>query len=157
MSRSTTAQLICVLIILTAGISLLPAQEYRARVQGFVSDPSSAAVIAAEVTLKNEGTGISTVRKTGDNGMYLFDLVLPGTYSIAVEVQGFNRFLQKDIVVQTRADVTVNARLVLGSVTNVVEVSSSSTSVEFNSGSMSQVVSGKMLDQMPVIGRSPFT
>ena len=156
MSRSAITTLIGVLMILTAGVNLLCAQEYRARVQGFVGDPSGAVIAAAEVSLKNEGTGISNVQATRENGMYLFDGVLPGTYSITVSAAGFEKFIQRGIVVQTRADVTVDAKMVVGMVTDSVVVSAENNSVEFNTSSMSQVVSGKMLDQMPVIARSPF-
>lgn len=134
----------------------LGAQEYRGRVQGFVTDPSNAAVTGADVTLTNQGTGIAVTRQTTENGMYLFDLVQPGTYTIAVRAAGFNAFEQKGIIVQTRGDVTVNASLQVGSMTETIEVTADATTVEFNNSSMSQTVIGKMLDQMPVIARNPF-
>ena len=50
-------------LILTA-IFAVQAQDYRARVQGVVSDPTQAAVSAAKVTLKNVNTGIENVKTT---------------------------------------------------------------------------------------------
>ncbi|NUN03766.1 MAG: carboxypeptidase regulatory-like domain-containing protein, partial [Bryobacteraceae bacterium] len=105
----------------------LGAQEYRGRVQGFVTDPSKAAVIGADVTLTNQGTGIAVTRQTTENGMYLFDLVQPGTYSIAVQAAGFTAFEQKGIIVQTRGDVTVNASLQVGAMTETIEVVANAT------------------------------
>ncbi|HWQ55452.1 MAG TPA: TonB-dependent receptor [Bryobacteraceae bacterium] len=153
----SAAELVCCLVLaLAASTGPLAAQEYRAKVQGYVTDPSKAGVAAAEVILKNQGTGIATTRKTNERGLYIFDLVQPGSYTITAEAPGFNKFLLADILVQTRADLTVNAPLTLGSVASSVEVTAASTTVEFNSGSMSGTINGKLLDQMPVISRSPF-
>lgn len=57
----------------------LAAQDYRARVQGIVTDSSDAAVPGAIVTLRNNGTGVSATRPSGPTGSYLFDNVEPGT------------------------------------------------------------------------------
>src|SRR6476659_8180061 len=102
------------LLILFSAIGA--AQSYRGRVQGIVTDQSQAVIAGATVTLLNVGTGVSVVRQSGENGQYLFDLVDPGTYSVSVELSGFSKFVQKNILVQTRGDVTVNALLKTGSV-----------------------------------------
>ena len=80
------------------------AQDYRARVEGIVTDQSKAVVAGATVTLRNVNTGIQTVHKTSDTGLYLFDLLDPGAYSITVEAPGFGMFKQENIAVQTRGD-----------------------------------------------------
>lgn len=141
---------------LVAGVSWLAAQEYRARVQGFVTDPTQAAVVGAKVKLRNEKTGVETTRTSGETGLYIFDLVEPGVYEITVEAAGFARYTQSGIVVPTRGDVTVNVSLRVGEVTETVEVSAAVASVEFNTGSMTQAVTGKMLQEVPILTRSPF-
>src|SRR6185369_6425433 len=92
------------------------AQNYRGRVQGVVTDQSQAVVGGATVTLLNVATGVSVVRQSSESGLYLFDSVDPGTYTVMVELSGFSKFIQENIVVQTRGDVTVNALLKAGSV-----------------------------------------
>ena len=64
------------------------AQTFRARIQGIVTDESHAVITNAEVTLLNVNTGIKAVRKTSDTGLYLFDNVEPGTYTVGVENAG---------------------------------------------------------------------
>jgi hypothetical protein len=74
--RSAVASLILALVLAFAwSASPLLAQEYRARVQGFVTDPSKAGVVAADVVLKNEGTGVSTTRRAAtwcDNKLFQY-------------------------------------------------------------------------------------
>lgn len=54
------------------------AQDYRARIQGVVTDPSNAVVVGATVTLVNEETAVKGTQKTNESGHYLFDLMFGG-------------------------------------------------------------------------------
>jgi hypothetical protein len=115
-------------------------QEYRARVQGVVSDATDAVIAGAAVRLHNTSTSVDVARQTDSYGHYLFDLVEPGTYTLSVEMPGFNRFLQENIRVQNRGDVTVNAKLQLGAVADTVTVTESPVTVQFNTSSMDLTV-----------------
>lgn len=143
------------LLLLLAGISA--AQEYRGTVQGVVTDPSQAAVVGAKVTLRNVNTGVETVRQTDTTGHYLFDFVQPGAYSVAVEATGFQKFVQENVTVLTRGDVTVNAALGVGSVAETVNVTEEVAAVQFNTATMTTTVQGSMLKDLPVLARNPFT
>ena len=76
-SRRTSHFLLAAL--LAGGLS---AQEYRGRVQGTVTDATRATIAGANVTLANVNTGVSSVRQSDERGHYLFDLVLPGSYTV---------------------------------------------------------------------------
>src|ERR1051326_4254913 len=143
-----------VLACLLAGIAA--AQEYRGTVQGFVTDSSSAAV-AAKVTLRNVNTGVESVKTADASGRYLFDFVIPGAYTVTVESPGFDRFVQENVRVLTRGDVTVNVQLTVGTVNTTVNVSEVVSSVEFNTSTMTTTVQGAMLSNLPVLARNPFT
>src|ERR1041384_6814129 len=97
-----------------------PAQEYRGRVQGTVTDARQATAPGATVTLRNVNTGIESTRQTDAAGHYLFDFVQPGTYSVSVQASGFQKFVQENIAVLTGGAVTVNAALTVGSITETV-------------------------------------
>lgn len=135
----------------------LPAQDYRARLQGIVTDSSNAAVVGATVTLRNNGTGIAATRTTGDTGAYLFDNVEPGTYTVSAEYSGFARQVQENVLVQTRADVTVNFNMQPGTLVETVTVSASAVTLQFNSTTRELTVDRKMLMDLPVKARNPFT
>ena len=143
------------LTVLLAAVAA--AQDYRAKVQGIITDPSQAAVAGAKVTLKNVNTGVESVRQTDATGLYVFDFVIPGTYSVSVEASGFQKFVQDNVTVLTRGDVTVNAQLVVGSVAETVTVSEQVAAVQFNSATMTTMVTGQLLKDIPVLARNPFT
>jgi len=134
----------------------LSAQEYRGRVQGSVTDQSRAAVAGAMVTLSNVGTGVSSTRQTNDQGRYLFDLVLPGKYQVAVQMQGFNKFVQENVVLQSRSDVTVDAELRTGDVRETVTVEAQQSTVQFNTSKLETTVDSALVSNLPQISRNPL-
>jgi hypothetical protein len=152
---------IVILLALTMGLILLltpigQAQTFRGRIQGIVTDESKAVVINATVTALNVNTGIKVVRQTSDTGLFLFDNVEPGTYSISVENVGFNKFLQENVLVQAGGDVTVNAVLKPGSVQTTVTVNEAPPAVEFNSSNRESTLDQKMAEETPRLDRNSF-
>ncbi len=133
------------------------AQDYRARVQGNITDPTQASVAGARVVLKNVETGVENTRSSDGTGHYIFDYVAPGTYAVSVEMSGFAKFTQENVTVLTRGDVTVNAQLALTGVTEAVTVAESAVVLETNTTTMAQTVTGKMLSDLPVLARNPFS
>ena len=132
------------------------AQGYRARVEGIVTDESSAVVPKATVTLLNVNTGIKVVRQTSDSGLYVFDLLDPGTYSVTIEAPGLSRFVQENVAVQTRGDVTVNAVLKPASVQNSITINDTPAAVEFNSANKDFTIDTKLVEEIPRFDRNPF-
>src|SRR6202158_4495219 len=146
--------MISALVLFTA--TSVVAQDYRARVEGIVTDTSKAAIASATVALLNVNTGIRAVRQTSEGGFYLFDLVDPGSYSITVEAAGFGKFIQEKILVQTRGDVTVNATLTPGALQQSITVTEAPTTVEFNSSNRDFTIDSKLATEIPRFDRNPF-
>jgi hypothetical protein len=145
---------ICSLFLLSIVSGL--AQDYRGRVEGIVTDQTKSVIAGATVTLSNVNTGIKVTHQTSDTGLYLFDLVDPGSYSITVEQPGFGKFVQENIVVQTRGDVTVNAMLSPGAVQQNIIVEAAPVDVQFNSTNKDLTIDSKMATEIPRFDRNPF-
>lgn len=132
------------------------AQDYRAKVQGVVTDASGAALAGANVTLKNIGTGVEVTRQTNSEGRYIFDFVESGVYAVLVETTGFKKYEQRNITVQNRADITVDAHLEIGGVSEVITVTDSPVAVQFNSTSDVTTIGNELISQLPIRGRNPY-
>ena len=72
-------------------------------------------------------------------------------------MQGFSRFLQENILVQNRGDITVNATLQIGAVAETIKVIDSPVPIQFNTSSMDLTVDNTMVKNLPVMARNPFT
>jgi hypothetical protein len=137
--------------------AVLTAQDYRARVQGAVLDSSQAAISGAKVTLRNVNTGVETARDTSPTGYFIFDGVEPGTYTVTAEMAGFSKATREGVLVQTRADVTVDFHLKPGAVVESITVTASSVQLQFNSSTRELTIDRKQLTDLPVKARNPFT
>lgn len=136
--------------------SLAFGQDTRARVQGVITDSTQAVIAGASVALRNNNTGVQATQQTNQSGVYLFDFVLPGNYTLTVEMQGFKQFQQRNILVQARGDVTVNATLEIGATRETVTVEATPVAVQFNTTTMALTLDTKMANSLPVINRNPF-
>lgn len=154
LKRSALSFAIGALLALFTGTS--QAQEYRGRVQGTISDASQAVIAGASVTLLNVNTGTAATRSSTETGHYLFDLVEPGVYRITVEAAGFSKFVQENISLQTRADLTVDATLKTGSIQETVTVEGGAVAVQFNTSKLETTVDSVLTSRMPQYNRSPF-
>ena len=132
-------------------------QDYRGRVQGVVTDSTGASIPRATITLINSSTKNATQRTSDESGRYLFDYVEPGTYSLTGENSGFGKFIQENIQVLVRSDLTINVSLKVGDVNQTVTVSDNAVELQFNTTTLSQTIDGKMLKELPVLARNPFT
>ncbi|MCZ2079460.1 MAG: TonB-dependent receptor [Bryobacteraceae bacterium] len=141
--------------LLVSGVAF--SQDYRAKVQGVVTDPTTAAVPDAKVTLQNDNTGVASTRTTNTSGQYLFDYVEPGTYTVSVEAAGFARTIQRNVTVQVRGDVTVNLALTVGAVAESITVEAAPVAVQFNTTSRELTIDRKLISELPIIARNPFT
>src|SRR5947209_727348 len=109
------------------------AQSYRGQVRGLVLDQTGAALPGANVALANVKTGVSSNKQTDSSGLYVFDYVEPGAYTVTVESTGFGKYVQENVAVQSGGDVTVNATLSPGTLQQSVTVEAAPAAVEFNS------------------------
>jgi Carboxypeptidase regulatory-like domain len=146
---------LCLALLLCFAVPAL-AQDYRAKLQGVVADASGSSLPGAKVTLRNVNTGVEVTRQTNGEGVFIFDFVESGTYTVLVEAQGFKKFEQRNILVQNRGDLTVNAKLEVGGVSEVVTIQDTPVAVQFNSSSDTTTIGNEIISQIPLRGRNAY-
>ena len=104
--------------------SILPAsaQVQWGSVHGAVIDPSGAAIPSAYVgvTSNTLPRGIST--QTDARGGYLLPALPVGSYTVTVAAPGFHTLLYHNLEIRLGVQLTFNARMSLGSVSESIEV-----------------------------------
>src|ERR1700759_2414305 len=96
-SRSTLLFAFCCALGL---LSAARGQDYRAHVQGSVTDTSGAVLPQTVVTLLNINTGVVMTATSNDSGLYRIDYIDPGTYTLTFEHPGFTKFSQQAFAIQ---------------------------------------------------------
>jgi len=145
---------LCILFILGSNASL---GQGLARISGTVIDQTGAAIPGATVTATRLSTGEKSTVTSNGGGEYVFPSLAPAEYSVGVTAGGFSSFLQKSVVLQADQAITVNATLSVGSSTQVVNVDTAPPQVDTTTGTLSQVIDEKRVNDLPLNGRNAAT
>src|SRR5579864_6270226 len=98
MLKTTQARTIMCVLGTILGVLLfsfgLLAQGNFGRILGTVTDPSGAVIAGAVVTVIDTGRGIARSLITDGAGQYNAPTLIPGSYTVRVEVKGFKRLDQ---------------------------------------------------------------
>lgn len=132
------------------------AQSTGGRIRGTVTDPSGAAVVAANVTLINTATNVKRDGQTNGNGEYLFLEVPVGTYEINITQTGFKKFVRKDIALNLNEVVGVDIILQIGGSTETVEVTGAPPVVDTSSTQLGAIVGERASTQLPLNQRDVY-
>jgi len=144
--------LVCALLAVF-GTPAAAGQGTTSRLGGTVTDTSGATLPGATVTLKNEATGVSLTTVTNEVGIYAFESLPTGRYTVTIELQGFKRVVATDNAVAVGQPTTVNAKLELGGVTESVEVSAAAQVVQTEtSGNLGSTFDQRTIESLPILG-----
>jgi len=129
------------------------AQQATALLTGSVKDATGAVVVGAKVTLKNANTNIAHTQTTGKDGDYLFNLVPIGTYELAVEQTGFDKYLRKGITLEINQNARLDVTLKIGATSQVVEVTGDLAQVDTVSATLGKVETTQRILELPLVDR----
>jgi hypothetical protein len=130
--------------------------QYRAGLQGTVTDPQGAVVPDADVTLTNKETGRALQAKTNGSGVYNFNGLAPSSYSMKVEKSGFKQKFLDNIQVLAEQANAVDVALEVGQSTDTVTVTDATPSIDTETANVSGTVTAREYQALPSFGRDPF-
>ena len=125
--RAAIALALAALAVILLAPPAAYAQALYGSIVGTVADSSGAPVPGATVTATNPGTGLKVDAVTEKEGNYTFRNLVPGTYDLAISMQGFRELRQTGIRVSAGNPIRVDLRLEVGTVTEAVTVTAEST------------------------------
>lgn len=151
--RSFAAVVLCILI---CGVASIQAQTSNTgTITGVVADEKGAAIPGATVTARHIGTNAERTATTSSEGVYEFAQLVPGTYRVEVEAQGFSKVLHDNVVVNVLQRTTLNPELKVGSIGETVTVTGETAPlVETTKTDVGGVIDQRRLENLPVNGRS---
>jgi hypothetical protein len=138
-------------------VSLLLFAQFRAGVEGVVSDPTGAVVPAATVTLTNNETQKSQKLQTSGDGFYRFSGLPPGTYTILAEKTGFQRRSLTNVRINAEEVQGRNLTLSPGDMAQTVTVTENYTpSLQTENADVSRSITTEEIQRLPQTGRNPY-
>lgn len=131
--------------------------QYRAGLQGTVTDPQGRAVPGAKVTLTNKDTNAVRTTATAGNGVYTFDGLGPGHYSLNVSKEGFKTQTYGNVQVSGEEMNSFNAQLAIGQTSQSVTVSAAAAPlINTANASITGTITNHDIQALPSFGRDPM-
>lgn len=153
----TTALRALFLLIATLMISCAAGAQYRASIQGTVTDTQGGVIPGAKLTLTNTATNEAQVRTSNETGMYSFNALPPGHFKLVVEMQNFTTKTLDNVQIIPEQANALDVKLDVGSASQTVTVDASEAPLlDSETATIGGTISENQIQHMPSFGRDVF-
>src|SRR5580704_614097 len=150
-ARRAAYALLCVTLLAFMVPNTL-AQATTGTIGGVVTDPQGAVIPGAEVTATETATGVQTKVTTNGDGVYSIPRLKPGTYTLSISKQGFKRQEFQQVTLTIAQDVTLDAILQAGQVTETVTVTATGEELNKEEVQISNTFESRAVQDLPSNG-----
>jgi len=141
------------LFVLSFAAVLTQAQNSQGTILGHIQDPTGAAVPGARVTATNVNTNVASHFTTNSTGDYVLVDMIPGTYQVKVESDGFKTEVSSNLILEVDQTLRQNFALQVGQIMEVTTVSADAQMVQTDNTTTGNVLDQKMIEELPSSGR----
>lgn len=121
---------------------------------GFVEDMKEARIQEANIRLINTQTGTENDSKTNEVGAFLLAGILPGSYTLQVEREGFATIQVREIVLNVGETKNLLIRMKVGQALESVVVDGTQMALSTTSDSVNTIINHSSIENSPIDGRS---
>jgi Carboxypeptidase regulatory-like domain/TonB dependent receptor len=146
-----------VLAVLVAATALPPqafAQKDSGGIAGVVRDSAGAVVPGAKVSVTDVDRGTEVVVTTSSQGEYVASPLKIGSYTVTVEKDGFKKTAVGPITVNIQEHPEVDIALQVGSIHEVMTITSQGPQLQTETSELGDVVNGQTATTLPLNGRN---
>jgi hypothetical protein len=142
-------------ILMMAAAIVCYGQAVFGVIRGSVADSSGLPIAGVKVTALNQNTRELRSTTTDTQGDFVFPALIPGSYTVAVEVSGFKKYEKRDAVLTAQGHLDIGRlTLTVGQVTETVQVTAPATPVQTASAERSSTITAKQAAELPVLSRN---
>src|ERR1700723_1305200 len=152
--RNLLPFLLAVLLVAMAAPPVALGQKDSGAVAGVVRDSAGAVVPGAKISVKDIDRGTETVVTTSAQGEYVASPLKIGNYSVIAEKEGFKKTVVGPIVVNIQEHPEVDITLTVGSIREVMTITSEGSQLQTETSELGDVVNGQEATTLPLNGRN---
>lgn len=130
------------------------AQVTTGTIFGMISDDAGAAIVGAEVIVKNVGTGITHTTTSDQQGRYRVADLGIGNYEVQIAKQGFAKAVRTGLTLTVGSQNVVDVSLQVGQTQETITVEANFSQVETSSPTTGTLVNGAQMRELPLNGRN---
>jgi carboxypeptidase family protein len=152
-ARITTCVFGVALAVLLFSVSLF-SQGNFGRILGTITDQSGGVISNASVSIIDKDRGLARTLNTDDAGEYNAPTLIPGTYIVRVEANGFKRMERQNVVLEVGKEVRVDLTVQPGEQSQSVTVTEAIPLVETTNATLGGTLNNTDINDMPLNGRN---
>ncbi len=153
LARLGTALLVATVALGLPGSST--AQDARGTITGTVQDASKGVIPGASVTITNVTMGTAVTVVTNELGWFQAPYLIPGAYSVTVELTGFKKYA-REVEVRVNDRLGLEIPLEVGASVETVTVTADTPLLETTNASLGQVVDSRRISELPTAHGDPY-
>lgn len=134
----------------------LSAQDFRATITGYVTDPSNAPVPGAVVKTIRDGTNETRETRTNSEGLYTIPYLEPGAYTVEVSASGFQLLRRTGIELRVADKLNLSAALEVGTMSQAITVAGEQEIIDTSTASRGLVFDPIKVTEFPLNGRQSY-
>jgi Carboxypeptidase regulatory-like domain len=152
-ARKRTCVLGAIVGVLLFSVALF-SQGNFGRILGTVTDQSGGVVSGATVTIIDKDRGVARTLTTDGAGEYNAPTLIPGTYTVRVELKGFRTIERQNVLLEVGKEVRVDLTVQPGEQTQSVTVTEAIPLVETTNATLGGTLENTQINDMPLNGRN---
>ncbi len=141
-------------LVVLLSASVLFGQGNFGRIFGTVTDPTGAVLPGAQISIIDKDRGLARSLVTDEVGLYNAPTLIPGTYTVRVELPGFRTLARENVVVEVGQEIRIDVAIQPGAAAETVTVSEAVPLVDTTSGTLGGVLGNSAINDMPLNGRN---
>jgi hypothetical protein len=123
-------------------------------ISGIVADTSGGVVPGATVTITSVERKTSDTVVSNESGYYVKERLLPGTYEVKAELQGFKTAVFPEVRVSVDTQTALNVKLDTGAVSETVTVAGFSPVLKTDRADVATTFEAREITDLPVLDRN---
>src|SRR5690242_14776638 len=148
-----TLLFLAILGVLLASVSVF-SQGSNGRILGTVTDQSGGVISNATVTITDKDRGLARTLTTDVAGEFNAPQLLPGTYTVAAEANGFKKLERQNVELGVGKEVRVDLTLQPGAQAQTVTVTEALPLVETTNATLGGTLQNAAINDLPLNGRN---
>ena len=143
--------------VVALALLVIPALSFAqtfGQITGAVTDTSGGVLVGATVVVTNTQTNATREAVTNSAGSYAFPNLLPGIYTVRVELQGFQTKVANGVELQVQQTSRLDFAMELGSVEVAVEVTGTAPMINATDATVGTVIENRQILELPLNGRN---
>jgi hypothetical protein len=127
------------------------AQQGTTELRGRVIDPQGSVLPGVTVVVRNQETGMYRETVSGPDGTLIASGLVPGTYQVTAELQGFKKFERKDLRLEVGKTSSIDVTMAVGSIEETITVTTESPLVDVTSKEIGGNITSETLVKLPSV------